>query len=43
VKASEDPVLEQGAEDLLSLLIDVKAKQANYFFEGLQICSYNKE
>ena len=43
MKTSEDAVLEQGAEDVLSLLIDVKAKQASYFFKGLQICRYKKE
>ena len=43
MKASEDAVLEQGAEDVLSLFVAVKAKQAKYFFKGLQICSYKKE
>jgi len=39
VKASEDAVLEQGAEDVLSLFVAVKAKQAKYFLKDYKFAA----
>ena len=39
MKASEDAVLEQGAEDVLSLFVAVKAKQAKYFLKDYKFAA----